>query len=90
MYIFQMGPKTPSSASCEHLIVKIKMPGDKRENIDLSIDRSSVTVISSQYYLKLPLPHGIDPDGSKANWDSTETALLLTLKLDREFDYVNL
>ncbi|CAG5051414.1 unnamed protein product [Parnassius apollo] len=34
----QIGPKTPSSASCENLIVKIKMLGDKKENIELSVD----------------------------------------------------
>ncbi|KAG7311446.1 hypothetical protein JYU34_002488 [Plutella xylostella] len=85
----QIGHKTPSTASCENLKVRIKMPGDKMENIDLAVDKSSVTVDSSQYHLKLPLPHGIDPDASKANWDSSEETLILTLKLDREFDFVN-
>ncbi|XP_063376803.1 dynein axonemal assembly factor 6 [Cydia fagiglandana] len=85
----QIGPKTPGSASCENLIVRIKMPGDKKENIDLAVDTSSVTVNSSQYCLKLPLPHDIDPDRSKASWDSTEETLVLTLMLEREFDFVN-
>ncbi|XP_045459034.1 dynein axonemal assembly factor 6 [Melitaea cinxia] len=85
----QMGPKTPSSASCENLIVKIAMPGDKKENIDLSVDTNSVTIHSSRYYLKLPLPHEINPDTSKANWDSAEESLVLTLKLNREFDFIN-
>lgn len=84
-----MGPKTPSSSSCENLVVRIKMNGDKRENVDLSVDISSVTVSSSRYFLKLPLPHEIDPDNSKASWDSTEDTLILTLKLQREFDFVN-
>lgn len=86
---FQIGPKTPSSASCENLIVRIKMPGDKKENVDLSVDTMSVTVNSSQYSLSLPLPHEINPDASKANWDSLDETLLLTLKLQREFDFVN-
>ncbi|XP_013188781.1 dynein axonemal assembly factor 6 [Amyelois transitella] len=85
----QIGPKTPGSASCENLIVRIKMPGDKKENVDLSVDTASVSVDSSQYCLKLPLPHAINPDHSKANWDATEETLVLTLKLDREFDFVN-
>ncbi|KAM3964756.1 dynein axonemal assembly factor 6 [Aphomia sociella] len=85
----QIGPKTPSSVSCENLIVKIKMPEDKKENVDLSVDTNSVTVNSSRYSLKLPLPHGINPDASKANWDANEETLILTLKLDREFDFVN-
>lgn len=84
-----MGPKTPCSASCENLIVKIAMPGDKKENIDLSVDTKTVTIHSSQYYLKLPLPHEINPDTSKANWDSAEESLVLTLKLNREFDFIN-
>ncbi|XP_047515398.1 dynein axonemal assembly factor 6 isoform X1 [Pieris napi] len=85
----QIGPKTPSTASCENLIVRVKMPGDKKENVDLSVDATSVTVTSSQFHLKLPLPHAINPDTSKANWDTTEETLVLTLKLDREFDFVN-
>ncbi|CAH1644889.1 unnamed protein product [Spodoptera littoralis] len=85
----QIGPKTPSSASCENLIVRIKMPGDKKENVDLTVDTNSVAVVSSQYSLKLPLPHGIDPDRSKASWESDQETLVLTLKLDREFDFVN-
>ncbi|XP_038208327.1 dynein assembly factor 6, axonemal [Zerene cesonia] len=85
----QIGPKTTSSASCENLIVRIKMPGDKKENIDLSVDTTCVTVSSSQFHLRLPLPHGINPDISKANWDASEDTLVLTLKLDREFDFVN-
>ncbi|XP_050362404.1 dynein axonemal assembly factor 6 [Nymphalis io] len=85
----QMGPKTPSSASCENLVVRVAMPGDKKENIDLSVDTTCVTITSSRYYLKLPLPHEINPDTSKANWDSAEESLMLTLKLNREFDFVN-
>ncbi|XP_053604104.1 dynein axonemal assembly factor 6 [Plodia interpunctella] len=85
----QIGPKTPMSASCENLIVRIKMPGDKKENVDLSVDTTSVSVDSSRYSLKLPLPHAINPDQSKANWDTAEEMLVLTLKLDREFDFVN-
>ncbi|KAI8427930.1 hypothetical protein MSG28_002264 [Choristoneura fumiferana] len=85
----QIGPKTPSSNSCEDLIVRIKLPGDKKENTELTVDRSSIFVHSSQHALKLDLPHEIDPDLSKANWDSAEETLVLTLRLQREFDYVN-
>ncbi|CAH0725869.1 unnamed protein product, partial [Brenthis ino] len=85
----QIGPKTPSSASCENLIVRVSMPGDKKENIDLSVDTISVTINSSQYHLKLSLPHEVNPDTSKANWDANEEILLLTLNLQREFDFVN-
>lgn len=85
----QIGPKTPSSASCENLIIRIKMPGDKKENVALTVDTTSLNVNSSQYMLVLPLPHDINPDLSKANWDSEKESLILTLKLDREFDFIN-
>ncbi|KAL4708117.1 hypothetical protein ACJJTC_009896 [Scirpophaga incertulas] len=85
----QIGHKTPSSASCEILVVRIKMPGDKKENVDLAVDCTSVTVNSSQYHLKLPLPHEINPDTSKAEWDTPKETLVLGLKLSREFDFVN-
>ncbi|XP_034829011.1 dynein axonemal assembly factor 6 [Maniola hyperantus] len=85
----QMGPKTPSSASCENLVVKIKMPGDKKENVHLSVDTSCVTINSSRHHLRLPLPHDINPDTSRATWDTEEETLILTLKLEREFDFVN-
>ncbi|VVD01797.1 unnamed protein product [Leptidea sinapis] len=85
----QIGPKTTGSASCENLIVRIKMPGDKKENVDLSVETGRVTVSSSQHYLLLELPHAINPDTSNASWDSSEETLVLTLKLDREFDFIN-
>ncbi|XP_039765052.1 dynein assembly factor 6, axonemal [Pararge aegeria] len=85
----QIGPKTPSSASCENLVVRVKMPGDKKENVDLAVDNSSVTIDSSRYHLRLPLPHEVNPDTSKATWDPAEETLVLTLKLEREFDFVN-
>lgn len=65
------------------------MPGDKKENVDLAVTTDSVTVNSSRYSLKLPLPHGINPDQSKASWETDLETLILTLKLDREFDFVN-
>lgn len=66
------------------------MPGDKKENVDLAVDTTSgVTINSSRYHLRLPLPHHINPDTSNAAWDSAEDTLVLTLKLDREFDFVN-
>lgn len=65
------------------------MPGDKKENVDLTVNTASISVLSSRYTLQLPLPHEINPDLSNANWDAEKETLVLTLKLNREYDFVN-
>ncbi|XP_065080444.1 dynein axonemal assembly factor 6 [Ochlerotatus camptorhynchus] len=88
----QMNGKTPSTASCENMIVEVFLTGEKGvgiHHIDLTVREQQVLVKSPKYFLDLQLPHRIDPDKGNAAWLSEEKILKLTLKMEREYDFVN-
>ncbi|KXJ80700.1 hypothetical protein RP20_CCG023820 [Aedes albopictus] len=88
----QMSGKTPSTASCENMIVEVFLSdeiGVGIHHIDLTVQAQRVLVKSPKYYLDLQLPHKVDPDKGSAAWLSEEKILKLTLKMDREYDFVN-
>lgn len=84
-----MGLKTPSTASCEDMIVTVHLPDEKLQNIDLKVLPNEVIVISPNFYLKLPLPQPVDPQIGNAHWDKNESKLMVTLRMKRELDIVN-
>lgn len=84
-----MGPKNPTSASCEDIIITIELPGESRQNMDLKIKQDSLILISPRFYLDLPLPHPVNPQQGNAKFDNDTQKLIVTLRMDREFDVVN-
>lgn len=84
-----MGAKTPSTASCEEMVLTVSLPGEKRQNIDLKIEKRHLKLISPNFRLNIPLPHPVDPQKGNAQWDSDAQSLNIILLMDREFDFVN-
>ncbi|XP_076233021.1 dynein axonemal assembly factor 6 [Calliopsis andreniformis] len=84
-----MGFKTPSSASCEWLIISVKMPQETRDKVELSVESEAIDVRSPRYRLHLATPHPVDPNTSSAKWHTNTSTLEITLKLVRELDNVN-
>ncbi|XP_018576801.1 protein PIH1D3 [Anoplophora glabripennis] len=85
----QMGFKSPTTASCEDMIITIHLPEEKHQNIDLKIVKDRLTLISPRFYLDLPLPHPVDPKRGNAQWYKDQENLTVTLRMDRELDLVN-
>lgn len=88
----QMGNKTPATASCEEMTIKIAMPNETAEDIDrmqLDVAANAIDLQSPTYRLKLPLVQAIDPDKGKATWNAEKKVLTLVLVMAREFDFVN-
>lgn len=84
-----MGGKTAATSSCEDMIISIEMPGEKFKNIDLKITKNNLDLISPQYKLNIPLPHPVDAQRGNAKWDAEAEKLIITLRMDREFDFIN-
>lgn len=87
----QMSNKTASTASCEEMCMDILMP-----NETVSIDRMELNVTAHEidlrtpiYRLKLPLVQPTDPDRGQAKWNDNEKMLRLTLRMKREYDFIN-
>ncbi|XP_062552324.1 dynein axonemal assembly factor 6 isoform X2 [Armigeres subalbatus] len=88
----QMSGKNPSTASCENMIVEVFLSGEKGvgiHHIDLTVLEQRILVKSPKYYLDLQLPQKINPEKGNAAWLSEEKILKLTLKMEREYDFVN-
>ncbi|ODN04237.1 Protein PIH1D3 [Orchesella cincta] len=86
----QMGNKTPSSASCENLVVEIHLPQeDDFNNIQLNLKEQAIDLRSPSHFLYLGLPHPINTNAGHAKWDKDAEKLIVTLKLARELDGLN-
>lgn len=56
-----MGNKTPSSASCENLVVEIYLPDEQDfTKIQLNLKAQAIDLRSPIHFLHLGLPHAID------------------------------
>lgn len=84
-----MGAKNPSTASCESMTLTIYLPGEEHHNIDLKVTKERLDMTSTNYRLGIPLPHPVDPQLGDAKWDKEHEKLIVTLTMNREFDFVN-
>lgn len=87
----QMGNKTASTASCEEMCVEILLPNETVciDRMELDVASHEIDLRTPNYRLKLPLVQPIDPDRSKASWDNEKKMLRLTLRMKREYDFIN-
>lgn len=90
MYL-QMGLKTPATSSCEEMIVDIFLPDETVtiDQMELNVQAEMVHLQTPVYRLKLSLPHKIDPKKGRAAFDPDKKVLKLTLRMNREYDFVN-
>jgi hypothetical protein len=86
-----MNLKTPATSSCEDMIIEIDLPEEncKITDMDLKVLHEKIDLQTPIYRLKLDLPHKVHPNKTKAQYDPQKKTFLLTLRLDREFDFVN-
>ncbi|GFN94220.1 protein pih1d3-like [Plakobranchus ocellatus] len=85
----QMGNKTPMTASCENMTIKIKLPDSKMSDVELDVKAKFLDCRTPKYKLGLHLPHPVDHKNGKAKWDSKTETLIVTLKMSREYDMFN-
>ncbi|XP_044266500.1 dynein axonemal assembly factor 6 [Tribolium madens] len=85
----QMGAKTPSTSSCEDMIVTIDLPGEHMQNMGIKVLTKQLEVTSPNFNLNIPLPQPVHPQKGDAKWDKEREKLTITLRMEREFDFVN-
>ncbi|XP_001514005.4 dynein assembly factor 6, axonemal [Ornithorhynchus anatinus] len=84
-----MTRKDPSTACCEDLLVKIKLPGAKSSDISLDIQEKVLDLRTPKQKLLLHLPHPVDSQNGKARFISEKQILEVTLTMKRELDFIN-
>lgn len=87
----QMGLKTPSTASCEDMIVDIKLPDETVgiDRMELDLKEDNVDLKTPKYRLNFNLPQKVTPAKCRAQYDIDKKVLKLTLRMNREYDFVN-
>lgn len=84
-----MNGKTSLTSSCENMIITIHMRGETKSAIDLAITNSTLDIRSPLYRLHLPLPHSVNAEKGRAEWDGKEEILRVELLMIRKFDFLN-
>ncbi|CAH1795544.1 unnamed protein product, partial [Owenia fusiformis] len=84
-----MGNKNPATSSCEDMVVKIKLPGTKASEMQLDVQTKFLDCRTSKFKLGLHLPHPVDEKSGKAKWNSDKCELEVTLKMNRDYDFIN-
>ncbi|NWR67266.1 PIHD3 protein, partial [Bucorvus abyssinicus] len=87
---FGMSRKDSSTACCEDMVIKIKLPETKYSDITLDIQDKILDVRTPKKKLLLHLPYRVDSKKGKARFLSEEETLEVTLRVIRQFDFINL
>lgn len=86
-----MGSKTAATSSCEDMILDIFLPEETVtiDQMHLNVEDDSIDLRSPIYRLKLSLPHKIHAKKGRAEFNVDSRILKLTLRMNREYDFVN-
>ena len=84
-----MGNKTPASASCGQLVVRVHLPGETASSTVLDVQRRHLDVRGATWRLSLFLPHPVREAGAKAVWHAGEETMEIVLPVSRELDALN-
>lgn len=87
----QLGLKTPATSSCEDMVVDIHLTDETVgiSQMDLEVEAELIRLQTPVYRLCLPLPQKVEPKQSRATYNCDKNLLKLTLRLQRELDFVN-
>ncbi|XP_057228617.1 dynein axonemal assembly factor 6 [Malurus melanocephalus] len=86
---FGMTGKDPSTACCEDMVIKIKLPDTKYSDITLDIQDKVLDLRTPKKKLLLHLPYPVNSKEGRARFLSEEEILEVTLRISRKFDFIN-
>ncbi|XP_003385842.1 PREDICTED: protein PIH1D3-like [Amphimedon queenslandica] len=84
-----MTNKTPLTSACEDLFLRIHLPNVQYKDVDLVVTSKHIDCQTPIHHLGLYLPHTVDHKSGKAKWLSEEQILEITLRVTREYDFLN-
>ena len=79
-----MAGKTPGSADCTHLVVKVHFPGSTMKDLDLDVTKNRIKAESRTLRLFTYLPMPVDKDKGSAKFDKDTHVLTVTLPIIEE------
>uniref|UniRef100_K3WAM9 PIH1D1/2/3 CS-like domain-containing protein n=1 Tax=Globisporangium ultimum (strain ATCC 200006 / CBS 805.95 / DAOM BR144) TaxID=431595 RepID=K3WAM9_GLOUD len=79
-----LSDKDPSSAHCEAMVVRVKCPNHRQDDIELDVKRQKLLLQSSSLKLSLYLPHPVRHQDGHAKWDPKKQTLTISLPIIRD------
>ncbi|CAH8505098.1 unnamed protein product, partial [Heterobilharzia americana] len=76
----QLGNKNPTTACCEYMVIKVKLPDTRLSDINLDVKETFLDLRAPKYKLGLYLPNPVESDSSKASWNEDKEILEITLR----------
>jgi hypothetical protein len=73
--------KSPSSADCTHITIKIHFPGATMKDLDLDVTKNRIKAESKTHKLFTYLPVCVDKDKGQAKFDKAKEVLSVTLPI---------
>eukprot|EP00730_Choanoeca_flexa_P011340 TRINITY_DN2468_c0_g1_i1.p1 TRINITY_DN2468_c0_g1~~TRINITY_DN2468_c0_g1_i1.p1 ORF type:complete len:140 (+),score=11.71 TRINITY_DN2468_c0_g1_i1:295-714(+) len=83
-----MSNRNPSSASCEDIVIEVKLPQTAYREVVLDVNDRVLDVACPKYRLYLPLPHPVNSKQGAAQWLAKQEILRITLPLNRELEFI--
>ena len=71
------------------LQIKVKLPGAIFKEVNVDLTDKHLSVRSPKYRLALHLPHSCDSKNGRAQWITDQETLNITVRMKREYDFVN-
>ncbi|XP_006752749.1 PREDICTED: protein PIH1D3 [Myotis davidii] len=81
--------KDSSTACCEDLVVKIKLPNTNPSEIKINVQEMILDLRTPDKKLLLNFPHPVDCNSAKASYFMETETLEVTVTLKSELDFVN-
>ncbi len=81
-----MSGKSPSTADCTHIVVKVHFPGSTMKDLDLDVTKNRIRAESKDLKLFTYLPVNVYHDKGKAQFDAKKHVLSVTLPIISLFD----
>jgi dynein assembly factor 6, axonemal len=79
-----LGDKDPSSTSCEMMVIKVKLPGERLADIDLQLKPQAIEIRSPRFKLATYLPHRVAHGSGKAKWLAASSTLQVQVPIQRK------
>lgn len=80
-----MSDKTPLTADCTHLVVKIHFPKATMKELDLNVTKNRIKAASRHHHLYTYLPVNVDAENGKAKFDTVKEVLSITLPIVADY-----
>ena len=78
-----MSGKTPLTSDCKFMVLRIKLPGAKLKDIDLTVEKQKIIVQDPTYRLCTYLPYPAEDKKGRAQWIAEKEVLSVTLPILR-------